>query len=404
MWLQGLVGKMGDNGKGGGRSSASGGDSGFNFVKRPSRGRISVFTSGKGGVGKSTLSSACAGLLAMAGRRVLLVDTDTGLRSVDMMFGLEDDVSMNLYDVLEGGAEWTRALLTRPDIPGLFVVVADQSRSKDSIRKDAFEKFIMNASKYFDNVLIDCPAGIEYGFSLAVGPADEAFVVTVPEALSLRSASRVVRLLEQRNISPVFGILNRRVEKLESAGLAAKEGEAEDILAAPVRCSVPMDYTVMACNHKGIPLALWDKPCEALDAIRDFVAATWLGENPLLEGIREKSGRERAATKRRLRSDFLPSSEEASSEQSGTDVPDGLEEPLFERSGIFGDNAVEEAPEMAGQPSENAVPLHEESCARTAPSLMERLRSAMTVRGSDANGKVAGERGAEVGVSDRFCM
>lgn len=240
------------------------------------RGRITVFTSGKGGVGKSTLSSACAGFLAKEGRKTLLIDTDTGLRTLDVMMGVEDSVTSNLYDVLEGRVEWQSALITREDIKNLYVLVSDQSRNKESIRKDAFEKFLVNASKYFDHIIIDCPAGIEYGFTLAVGAADEAFVVTAPEAPSLRGGAQVVRLLEQRHISPVSAIINRRVEKLEKSGLAPTADEAEDTIGVPVRAVIPMDMTVIACNHKGIPLSLWDKPSAAVEAIHSFVKEMWL--------------------------------------------------------------------------------------------------------------------------------
>lgn len=251
--------------------------------RRAGRGKITVFTSGKGGVGKSTVSSAVAGFLSKEGRKVLLIDTDTGLRTIDIMMGMEDGVTSNLYDVIEERVDWQKALVTRADIPNLYILPSDQSRSKESIRKDAFEKFLMNAARYFDHIIIDCPAGIEYGFTLAVSGCDEAYVVVMPEAPSIRGAAQVVRILEQRNISPVCAVLNCGVEKLEKGHLSASLEEVEDTLGVPVRAYIPMDLTVKACNHKGIPLALWSRPSPAVAAIRNFVVDVWLTPETIWE-------------------------------------------------------------------------------------------------------------------------
>lgn len=251
------------------------------FERRTSRGHVTVFTSGKGGVGKSTVSTTIASLLAESGRRVLLIDTDTGLRTVDAMMGVSETVSANLYDVLERRTRWEDALVTHEGIPNLYILVSDQSRSKESIRKDAFDNLVSQVARYFDHVIIDCPAGVEYGFVMATGCVDEAFIVAIPESPSLRGGAQVVRLLEKRDVSPLRAIINRRVEDLEKHGMAPTADEAASLLGIPVVATIPMDYVVMACNHAGIPLILWDKTaCRALDSFRDLVAKLWM--NPVL--------------------------------------------------------------------------------------------------------------------------
>jgi len=255
--------------------------------RRNTRGKITVFTSGKGGVGKSTISGAVAGFLAKEGRKVLLIDTDTGLRTIDLIIGVENSVISNLYDITEERVNWQDALITRPDAPGLFIIASDQSRNKESIRKDAFEKFLMTAGRYFDHIIIDCPAGVEYGFTLAVGAADEAFVVVIPENPSIRGAAQAVRLLEQRKISPLSAIVNWGDERMEANGLAASPEEIESAMGVPVRGYIPMDLTVRACGHKGIPLFLWDKPSPAAEALRKFVRDTWLGPDTIWSGAEE---------------------------------------------------------------------------------------------------------------------
>lgn len=225
----------------------------FSLTQKLRRARITVVTSGKGGVGKTTIATGLSTVLAMSGRHTLIVDMDTGLRNMDLVLGVEDRIAYNLYDVVSKRVHWTKAAFEHPSIPNLYVVVSDQSRSKEAIHAEGFEKFLFQAAKYFDNVILDCPAGIEYGFDLATQFVDDAIVVATPEAPSLRGAAQVVRILEKRKIAFVEGVLNRVYQKLADHDLSSNMEETEKILGIPVRVAVPMEHAVLTCSHQGMP-------------------------------------------------------------------------------------------------------------------------------------------------------
>lgn len=220
------------------------------FYMRPTSGPVVVFTSGKGGVGKTTLSTSVAYTLAEVGKKVLLIDLDTGLRNIDILLSVSDRITWNLYDVTEKKVPWQKAVVS--PMQNLYVLVSDHTREKESIRKDAFEQVLFDMARHFDFIILDCPAGIEYGFRLAVSCADEAIVVAGPDMPSLRGAAQVTRIL--RDKKPCVGIVNRVIPELKEQGLCAGKREAEEILGIPVTTEVPMDNAVVGCAHTGIPI------------------------------------------------------------------------------------------------------------------------------------------------------
>lgn len=248
------------------------------FQRLGKTGKISVFTSGKGGTGKSSLASAIAGFLSLAGQKVLLIDTDTGLQNLGFMLGVDSEIFYDLYDVLERGIPWEKSVVAIPGFKSFYLLPSDQIRDKQSIRKDAFEFFLLKAVRYFDHIIIDSPSGMEYGFNFAVSSVDMAFVVIVPETPSIMDGAQILRRLEDRHITSHI-IVNKRVEKFENVNLSPTSDEIERILGKPVLTSIPMDTIIMACNHKGIPIALWNKEGEAPNAIRSFVQKFWLAKN-----------------------------------------------------------------------------------------------------------------------------
>src|SRR6202048_901292 len=159
------------------------------------RGRAIVVTSGKGGVGKTTTTANTGAALAATGATVVLVDADVGLRNLDIVLGLEARVRHHVLDVLEGLATLDDALVTDKRVPSMRLLAAAQTREKDDVDTAAFRDLISSLRDRFDYVLIDCPAGIEKGFTNAIAGADEAIIVCTPEVSAVRDADRVVVLL-----------------------------------------------------------------------------------------------------------------------------------------------------------------------------------------------------------------
>ena len=158
-------------------------------------GRVIVITSGKGGVGKTTTSANIGTALAKNGSSVVLIDTDIGLRNLDLLLGLENRIVYTLVDVVEERCKLKQALVKDKKNPNLCLLAAAQTRDKSAVTADQLKEICEQLQKDFDFVLVDCPAGIEEGFKTAVSGASEAVVVTTPEMSAVRDADRIIGLL-----------------------------------------------------------------------------------------------------------------------------------------------------------------------------------------------------------------
>jgi septum site-determining protein MinD len=218
------------------------------------RGRAIVVTSGKGGVGKTTTTANIGAALAAGGASVVLVDADVGLRNLDIVLGLEARVRHHVLDVLEGLATLDDALVTDKRVPSLRLLAAAQTREKDDVDTAAFRDLIGTLRDRFDFVLIDCPAGIEKGFTNAIAGADEAIVVCTPEVAAVRDADRVVGLLgEGRRVTL---IVNRLRPALVRKGKMLSVDDVNDILHLPLLGVIAEGPDVIVSTNRGEPVAL----------------------------------------------------------------------------------------------------------------------------------------------------
>ena len=127
---------------------------------------VIVITSGKGGVGKTTTSANVGTGLAMLGKSVVLIDTDIGLRNLDVVMGLENRIVYNLVDVVEGNCRMKQALIKDKRYPNLYLLPSAQTRDKSSVNPEQMRKLVDDLREDFDYILLDCPAGIEQGFKI----------------------------------------------------------------------------------------------------------------------------------------------------------------------------------------------------------------------------------------------
>ena len=154
--------------------------------------QVIVITSGKGGVGKTTTSANVGTGLAILGKRVVLIDTDIGLRNLDVVMGLENRIVYNLVDVIEGNCRMKQALIRDKRYPNLYLLPSAQTRDKTAVTPEQMKKLADDLREEFDYILLDCPAGIEQGFRNAIAGADRALVVTTPEVSAIRDADRII--------------------------------------------------------------------------------------------------------------------------------------------------------------------------------------------------------------------
>ena len=244
---------------------------------------VIVITSGKGGVGKTTSTANIGVGLAYMGYRVLLVDTDLGLRNLDVVMGLENKIKYNLVDIIEGRCRAKQAMIKDMHYPNLTLIAASQVKDKSSVNPFQMKKLIEELRKEFDYVLLDCPAGIESGFKNAVAAADRAFVVTTPEVSAIRDADRVQRLLEHMGIEDIALILNRiRYDMIRKGEMLAVE-DVIDILGLTLLGNVPDDASVIMATNHGEPVIHLN--CASGTAYR-HICRRITGDNvPLLEDI-----------------------------------------------------------------------------------------------------------------------
>ena len=163
-------------------------------------GEVIVITSGKGGVGKTTTAANLGTGLSLLNKKAVLVDTDIGLRNLDVVMGLENRIVYDLVDAVEGTCRLKQALIKDKRYDGLYLLPAAQTRDKNSVTPEQMVKLCEELKEEFDFVIIDCPAGIEQGFKNAIAGADRAIVITTPEVSAVRDADRIIGLLEANDI------------------------------------------------------------------------------------------------------------------------------------------------------------------------------------------------------------
>jgi septum site-determining protein MinD len=240
-------------------------------------GTVLTITSGKGGVGKTTTTASLSVALARMGKWVVCIDADIGLRSLDAALGVNNRITNDLVDVVEGRARLEHVLVQDPRLPNLMLLPASKERDQSAVNEYQMVKLCNELKTNFDFIMIDCPAGIETGFQTAITPADQIIVVVTPEVSSVRGADHVVNLIEGINKPIPRLIVNRLRPKLTYQGDMFDIDGILDILAIELIGIVPEDESAIAAGNKGRPLT-WNIRSPAAAAFTR-IARRLLGEN-----------------------------------------------------------------------------------------------------------------------------
>lgn len=246
---------------------------------------VIVITSGKGGVGKTTTTANVGTGLAQLNKKVVLIDTDIGLRNLDVVMGLENRIVYNLVDVIEGNCRIKQALIKDKKYPELYLLPSAQTRDKTAVTPEQMQKLTDELREEFDYILLDCPAGIEQGFKNAIAGADRAIVVTTPEVSAIRDADRIIGLLEANELRKTELIVNRlRMDMVRRGDMMSVE-DVCDILAIPLIGAVPDDEHIVISTNQGEPLVGTD--CLAGQAYSN-ICRRILGEQVEFLNLEEK--------------------------------------------------------------------------------------------------------------------
>lgn len=215
-----------------------------------------VITSGKGGVGKTTTTANLGTALANLGKKVAVVDADTGLRNLDVVMGLENRIVYDLVDVVDGMCRLKQALIRDKRFDGLYLLPTAQTKDKTSVKPEQMQKLCEELKQEFDYVLIDCPAGIEQGFENAIAGADKAIVVTVPEVSSVRDADRIIGKIEARGMDDHQLIINRLNVDMAKRGDMLNIDDMLDILSIKLLGVIPDDEKIIVSTNRGEPVVM----------------------------------------------------------------------------------------------------------------------------------------------------
>ena len=217
-------------------------------------GEVIVITSGKGGVGKTTTTANLGSSLALEGKKVVLVDTDIGLRNLDVVMGLENRIVYDIVDVVEEKCKLRQALIKDKRFKELYLLPAAQTRDKSAVNEEQMKNLVGKLKEEFDYILIDCPAGIEQGFKNAIAGADRAIVVTTAEISAIRDADRIIGLLESSNIKNPELVINRIRPNMVRKGEMMDVDDIVDLLSIDLIGVVPDDEYIITQTTKGEPV------------------------------------------------------------------------------------------------------------------------------------------------------
>ena len=241
-----------------------------------------VVTSGKGGVGKTTATANLGAGLALRGKKVVVIDTDIGLRNLDVVMGLENRIVYDLVDVIEGNCRLNQAMIRDKHVGELYLIPAAQTRDKTAVQPQQMKDLCRELRQEHDYVIIDCPAGIEHGFQNAIAAADRAIVVTTPEVSAIRDADRVIGLLEAAEIPTPDLVINRLRPGMIKQGDMMDKKDIMELLSVRMLGLVPDDESIIVATNKGVP-AVHDPRSWSGEAFRRIAARLDGEDRPFLE-------------------------------------------------------------------------------------------------------------------------
>lgn len=252
-------------------------------------GKVITITSGKGGVGKTTVTANLSTALALAGYKVVALDADIGLRNLDVVMGLENRIVYDLVDVVEGRCRLQQAMIKDKRLPGLSLIPAAQTRDKMAVTPSDMVLVCDQLREEVDYIIIDSPAGIERGFQNAIAPADQVLIVTNPEISAVRDADRIIGMIEAEMKGPGRLIINRLKPEMVARGDMLSIDDVVEILAVDIIGIVPEDENVLISTNRGQPLAFDPNGSEAGQAFRN-IARRLNGENVPFMELSTKNG------------------------------------------------------------------------------------------------------------------
>ncbi len=217
-------------------------------------GEVITFTSGKGGVGKTTTTANVGVGLSLLDKKVILVDTDIGLRNLDVVMGLENRILYNLVDVLKGKCRVKQAIIKDKRFPNLSIIPSSCTKDPGSVDAGKMKELLMDLREEYDYILVDSPAGIEQGFQLALANTDRVVVVTTPQIAAIHDADCVLQILKRQKVSGIHLLINGFRSQLVKDGDMLDVPDICELLDAQLLGVVLEDENIIIAQNHGIPV------------------------------------------------------------------------------------------------------------------------------------------------------
>ncbi len=250
--------------------------------------KVVTITSGKGGVGKTTITANLGAALASLGNKVVCIDADIGLRNLDVVMGLENRIVYDLVDVVEGRCRLRQAMIRDKRTDGLYLIPAAQTRDKTAVSPGDMIRVCDELRNQHDWIIVDSPAGIERGFRNAIAPADQVYVITNPEVSAIRDADRIIGIIEAEEKGPAQLIINRIDMHMVQRGDMIATADIVDLLAIDLLGIIPEDEKVIVSSNRGVPISL-DGKSRAGKAFQN-IARRMEGESVPYMDLNDKEG------------------------------------------------------------------------------------------------------------------
>jgi len=195
--------------------------------------KIVSVVSGKGGTGKSTFSAGIALSFAKLSSTILVVDLDIGLRSLDLLLGLENRVVFDIGDILDGKCKVDSAIVKHKVFSSLKLLCSPQSISKTFVVSGIID-IIRQQENYYDYIILDLPAGLGLSVMVSAELADLVCVVTTPDNVTIRDTRKVCDVISANSDKEIRLVINN-VSKisLKTSGLKDLD-ELMDLAGIPL--------------------------------------------------------------------------------------------------------------------------------------------------------------------------
>lgn len=205
---------------------------------------VFVITSGKGGVGKSTVAAYLGVDLCKQGNKVLLIDMDEGLRSLDLMLDVSSHTLFDVSDIIKGNCNVNQAVIPVKQCQNLYLLPAPVT--VNSLNSPKGMRVLCNKlSEFFDFIIIDSPAGVGKGFNNAISGADNALVVVNADPVSVRDSAYVAKLLRENKINNIRLIINKIDIDLIKKGILYNIDEIIDATTLQLIAAIPYDIELI---------------------------------------------------------------------------------------------------------------------------------------------------------------